>query len=715
MQRALALLLAMAALLAHALAIHVDAAGNLGLPRDGAYVAFRVARNWVQFGDLAWNLGGAVGLEAYPSPLLILTAALVERLHLTWLSVTIAIQVLGVVCALSTLAVTARFSIDRIAGIVPPLLLVSSGTLAEAALSGTEWAPFTLALAITWVATERGRPFVVAVGGAALVALRPEGALLLLALGVLAVVQRVRRGAGGPGAAPAWSFVPGVVVAAVLVALERADGTSLYGTWWASLVAFDPVRAAEGLLATRDAFAAWVVPILLPFPLAAALFGKLSGVGLRALLLAGLWLTLVTVNGGSNPAMHIELAPALPLLCVALQQGILTALDTESRTLESLAWVALLTVAGAGAAASRFPRDLGPLPIGDPMVRWLTARGPTPIGAARAELRVGEETQLVPQQGRVAVQDEIDHTIRMHALGLFLRDRGPKGTTLGTIWPGAVAYLTSLDPSSTFAEAPGETRTPVEGLRVLDLSGRVPAEGQSPAPLHGAREELALDAALAAPPDLLLPGPIRPDSTEAPHPVLERVWPLWYRDRELADRDSDEHRSWRAAVEALSPVERSWFELLSLYEWIAVPVSNGTAALRPLYLLRRARAAEGARDLLARPAVEVRIEGREVTVDTAGPSADGLPQLLNFRIDLQHRLDGSRATVDPFGRVDERPTLAGVGTLVAMREGQRERLAQFTLPAWFDADAGDRVVVRLMNSGVPRQRAASTVGVSIHP
>jgi hypothetical protein len=50
-----------------------------------------------------------------------------------------------------------------------------------------------------------------------------------------------------------------------------------------------------------------------------------------------------------------------------------------------------------------------------------------------------------------------------------------------------------------------------------------------------------------------------------------------------------------------------------------------------------------------------------------------------------------------------------------MRAGQQERLARFTLPEWFDQDAGDRVIVRLMNSGVPRQRAASTVDVSIHP
>ena len=715
MQRALALLLAMAALLAHALAIHVDAAGNLGLPRDAAYVAFRVARNWVQFGELAWNLGESVGLEAYPSPLLVVAAAAVERVHLPWLSVTLAIQVLGMACALATLAATARFSTDRIAGIIPPLLLVANGTLAEAAFSGTEWAPFTLAMAVTWVACERGRPAVTALGGAAMVALRPEGALVLVLLGLLAAIQRVRRGADGPGAAPAWSFLPGVLTAALLAWIERADGTSLYGTWWAGLVTFDAARASSGLLATRDALFAWVTPVLLPFPLVAAAYGKLSGAGLRALLLATAWIALVTLNGGSDPAMHIALAPALPLLCVALQQGVLTALDTESRLMESLAWVALVAVAGMGAVGSRFPQDLGPLPLGGPMVRWMEARGPVPVGTPRTGEGLTSDGLPHALQGRVAVQAEIDHTLRMHALGLFLRDRGPKGTTLGTLWPGAVSYLTSLDPSSVFAEEPGEDRLPVEGLRVMDLTGRIPAEGLEPAPLHGAQELLVLDAALQAPPDLLLPGPIHPDPELAPHPALARVWPLWFRDRELADRDSPEHAAWRAAIDGLTAQERRWFELLSLYEWITVPVASGTTALRPLHLLRRARAAEGASHLLARPAVEVRFEGREVLVDAARPTADGLPQLLNVRIDLQHHLEGTRATVDPFGAVDRRPTLAGVGTIVSMRAGQQERLARFTLPDWFDQEAGDRVIVRLMNSGVPRQRAASTVGVSIHP
>ena len=89
-------MLAMAALLAHALAIHLGEARNFGVTYDSAHVAFRLARNLVREGDLTWNVGhsGAArgGLGNYPSPLWVGLAAVTE---VRWMYVTRLAQLIG--------------------------------------------------------------------------------------------------------------------------------------------------------------------------------------------------------------------------------------------------------------------------------------------------------------------------------------------------------------------------------------------------------------------------------------------------------------------------------------------------------------------------------------------------------------------------------------------------------------------------------------------
>ena len=74
MNRATALLLAMATLLAHALAVHRDEDGSFGQPYEVAHEAYHLGRNLVREGSLAWNPAAEGqdergGLGTYASPL----------------------------------------------------------------------------------------------------------------------------------------------------------------------------------------------------------------------------------------------------------------------------------------------------------------------------------------------------------------------------------------------------------------------------------------------------------------------------------------------------------------------------------------------------------------------------------------------------------------------------------------------------------------------
>jgi hypothetical protein len=617
MKRVMALLLAMAVLLAHALAIHVDGFGEIGPAREVAHVAFRLARNWVHFGEVAWNVGEQIGWEAYPSPLWIVLAAVAERLYLP---VTLFAQVVGVLCALLTLGATARFSVDRVAGVIPPLLLVANATLAATAISGTEWAAVTLFLSAAWVGFERRRWMAMALCLPVLIALRPEGAPMFGLLLVLSLYERLRPRKDGGEPAPLWSFVPGLIALLLMMRMERFDGTSLYGTWLQQLFTPDASTLADGISSTRDALVAWVTPILIPFPLIACLFGRLSGHGARALLMATGWIALVIMGGGSDPAMHISLAPALPLLCVCLQQGILVALDTESRLMETLAWLALLGVAGAGAMASRFPADVGPLQLKTSMTHWMTPKGPMPLASYFPQDQVARNPSA-RQQGRLALQAEIDHTITMRALGVFLRDNTPAELTIATAWPGATGYLAGIKPA-----AEGEL-LPTRGNPIRDLTGRIPTSTSVPQSPFGAREELHLNHLQNA--DLVILGEIDPGLNEAlaPLPGMEHAWVDFLKGPDAGD-----------------PENRG---PLAGYELVTVPLSAPGANYRPFHMLRK-------RTLEAQPRLQLKIVGGKVRVElTAGKNSPepAMPQILDLEIRLRKRGRNTPFFINPYGQV----------------------------------------------------------------
>src|SRR5688572_17021125 len=186
MNRTTALLVALAILLGHALAIHKTASGEIAPPFDMGYVAFRIARNLVQTGHLAWQ-PGYPGIESYPSLLWILVATFAERFYFPVNQVA---QGIGMAAAFGCVLVLAQFSPVRLAGMIAPLLFVVSGGVASAALSGLETSTLALLLAFAFLAYERGWRVALALSLGLAVLTRPQGAVFALALLVIELVRR---------------------------------------------------------------------------------------------------------------------------------------------------------------------------------------------------------------------------------------------------------------------------------------------------------------------------------------------------------------------------------------------------------------------------------------------------------------------------------------------------------------------------------------------
>src|SRR5690349_14284173 len=105
MNRSIALFVALAMLLAHVLAIHSDADGNMAVPYDQAYTAFRLGRNLIQYGSAQWGAAGG-GVESGTSLLWIGVAAVGERLTNY---VNLFAQWIAILSGLATVVVLSRF------------------------------------------------------------------------------------------------------------------------------------------------------------------------------------------------------------------------------------------------------------------------------------------------------------------------------------------------------------------------------------------------------------------------------------------------------------------------------------------------------------------------------------------------------------------------------------------------------------------------------
>lgn len=227
MNRLAVVLFTVAILLAHALAIHQDPAGDYAAPYDFAHVGYRVARNLVREGSFAWNPGGAL-YQSYPSPAWVLLAAVAERLTIGPNQLT---QAFGTLCVLASVFVLAQFSAKRMGGLIAPLLLAASGAAAAAGGSGTEAGLAMLLVTTAALAFERRGPRVFAASTALLMWTRPEAIALVAVAFLHELVDRPRDALGVRGRAMRRAFLA-PLGAWVALALVRRLST---GVWLSPL------------------------------------------------------------------------------------------------------------------------------------------------------------------------------------------------------------------------------------------------------------------------------------------------------------------------------------------------------------------------------------------------------------------------------------------------------------------------------------------------
>ena len=641
MNRTTALLLAMAALLAHAIALHLEPDGRLGQPFEESHAAFRLARNWVHEGLLVWNPGEDAasglrgGLGSHASPLLVAISALAERLLLP---VNRVVQILGAVAALLTISTSTRFAVDRSAGIIPALLLVTSGTFATAAGSGTELPFLTFALALAFVARERRRTLLFALGMLMLVSVCAEGLVMASVLALFAIGERRRR-EGGPRPTPLWSLGPALVAGIALALAPDGYGGRLY---LATLADLNPALVPEGLRYLADFSITAVTPALVLFPLGGLLVGRLKPEGARALLLAGVWLGLILFEGGGVAPFAASLAPMLPLLAIAVQFGVIAALDRRRPALEALCWAALIVTSLGSALASK----------GASTMHWHQAW----LEDSFARPALGRE----PLRGRSSLQEELRETKDMRALGRFLREQVDTELSVAAPWTGALGYLAD--------------RT------VIDMSGRRTASRAGRRPAWPVRRPLDLVACLEQRPDLLLPMRISDNKQ------------LQQRGTQLG-LDPE----WLASLQLEVDARRHLLTTLENYELVTVPVADErdprSYGGQPIRLLRR-------RDLDLAPRLTLRVESGDLVVEVASsPAGRGHPQLVHLELAAVDAA-GDRYLVDPRGRLHAEDSIhARTGLLVDHGDGRPVQLFRAPLP-----EAGQplrEIRARLLN---PRMR-----------
>lgn len=638
MNRTIALFLAMAVLLAHALAIHGDANGDFAHPYDMAHVAYRMGRNFVHLGSFAWD-PSRPGAESYPSVLWVGVAALAERLYVP---VTVFCQTLGVLSALATVWVLAGFARERLAGIVAPLLLVTSGPVAAAAASGLETPVFALFVAGAFLAYEKRRAGALAVLLSLAVLGRPEGMLLFLALLAFECAGRRRARRNGSQRPSLLRAFPVPAAVALAVAAGRLALTGhLISPTFAELLAFDPTRMKRGLAYLADAFVGSGAPVLILLPLAYGALGRLPPVGRRALVLTLAWCALIALEGGGSMPMAVDLVPALPLLYLAVQEGVTLALDSRHTWLRSAAWWLFALGLTSSAMASKYPGDLGPLPTEALLRRWVEPR---------AQPRFGHQGAL----GRIGLAEEIELTGRLRSVGIFLRDHVDPSHTVLTPWPGAIGYLSRLH----VIDALGRT-TPLPGNdRVTSWSG---------APRADVGEALSLE------PDYIVPL-IRFTNVAPTHQEIALAW------LDELDRPNPGRPKRRLGL---------FEDLMRSYELIAVPISpSGREGewRRPFFLMRRT-------DLGLSPELDVRLEQGVLRVDLRHRSHE---QLADLRV-LAHDREGRTWSLRPTGEFElDGGTLARTELLLFATGTRSVRLVEAVVP---DELRGGELTVSLRNPG----------------
>ena len=459
MNRTTALLVAAAILLGHALAIHKTAGGEIAPPYDVAYVAFRIARNFVQTGHFAWETGVASG-DSYPSLVWIGVAAIAERLYL---HVNQICQALSMLAAFACVFTLAQFSPVRLSGAIAPLLFVVSGGIASAALSGTETSTLAFLVLFAFLAYERGWRWCLGVSLALTVVARPQGLLFALCLLSIEVARRVFAKKDAAPRKTLWLAFGAPLALALIVGVLRHQATGHFDDpWLAQLLELKPRVAREGAWYLLDFVVASGNALLFVFPLWYLARGVLSGVGARACVLTLAWATAIGLAGGGHLPFFEALTPIVAVMLVAVQEAMQIALDSKRRAWPKVTWTLFVLGQCGSALASKLPGHLGPVPFESVQRAWMTPR---------TVARFGYEEPL----GRMGLAEEILATERLREIGIFLRDHLDPSSTVLSPWPGAIGYLsrlTVIDPLGRTTPSPGADRTRAwEGLPRADVAG----------------------------------------------------------------------------------------------------------------------------------------------------------------------------------------------------------------------------------------------------
>jgi hypothetical protein len=619
MNRTTALFLTLAVLLAHTLAIYKVESGAFAPPYDQAHVAYRMAHNFVEHRHFAWD-PTLEAAESYPSILWVGVATIAERLYLP---VTTFCQTIGVISALLSVLVLASFSPGRLAGVIAPLLFVVCGGIAAAAANGMETAFFALLVITAFLAFERRRAAILAVALSLACLTRPEGGLFALALFALELANLRHKDKESRRAVMWRSFLAPLFTALMIVIARRSLVGQVFSPWTASMLAMDARSWLQGLGYLRDFMtgSGWMILIL--FPLWYGFRWALLGTGRRAILLALFWAAMVAAGGGDPLPYSQAMIPVAAILMVAMQESMTVALDSRRPALPSVVWTLFLLALGSSALASKFPGDLGPLPLEGAQRAWMTSHT-TP--------RFGYTQPL----GRLGLVEEIEATRELRSLGIFLRDHLDRGHAVMTPWPGATGYISRLT--------------------VIDLLGRatIPPGSEMPRSWTGL-PRVDVVRALALAPDYIVPSIRR--GRRAPTAIeIESEWT---------------HAIDVSAEEAPSLAIR---EALRRYELITVPIPIGNtnysgAPTRRFYMLRN-------RELDLAPELELSLVGDRFEVEVSHTAHD---QIVDLRVQLRDA-SGKLSSMRPTGEWVKRPTALARTSILLVPSSSAIKLLSGRLP-----------------------------------
>jgi len=359
---------------------------------------------------------------------------------------------------------------------------------------------------------------------------------------------------------------------------------------------------------------------------------------------------VVVFSGGTELPFWNALAPALPLLFVAVQGAFTEWMDRRPAQ-APLAWTLLVLSVSASFLVSRHPGDFGPLPLERLQRAWME---PTKTLYAAYPRRLG----------RMGLMEEIRQVERLRPLGLFLREEVEPDTSIATFWPGAIGYL---------------SRRPV-----LDILGRTnPLPGETRTRTWRGKPSVDLIAALEEPSDYLVPLIGTLDQIGSTSSFLQ-AWLEQY-DREGA---TEERRG-----ELLTALRR--------YELVAVPVLEKShmpdvPSKVPFLLLRR-------QALDITPQIEVQRDGGsfEVTLQHHGHR-----QVVDVSVTVIDK-DGGEWSMRPTGEWVRGEGIWARTDILAYNTGPRHvRLLAGKLPDFVT----NWLSVRLTNAGVEWGSTLSWVG-----